>query len=70
MKSFINPHQATKYKVIEDLQKIGYEFILSIGELSENAIGSNCGQFVNRYLNSQNSMDDAYDIKPIDIKNK
>ncbi len=36
--------------VIEDLRRAGYEVIVSIGEFEENAIGSNCGQFLRSYL--------------------
>jgi len=35
-----------EYPVIEALRKAGYEVILSIGEWEENAIGSNCGQYI------------------------
>lgn len=41
--------------VIDNLKSAGYEVIVSIGELEENAIGSNCGQFI--------SMTEAEDIK-------
>ncbi len=36
----------------DDLKKAGYDVILSIGELEENLIGSNCGQFVTRVRNA------------------
>jgi 23S rRNA (adenine2503-C2)-methyltransferase len=35
-----------RYDTIETLRSAGYEVILSIGELEENHIGSNCGQYV------------------------
>lgn len=34
--------------IVESFQGAGYETILSIGELKENDIGSNCGMFVGR----------------------
>lgn len=34
--------------IIESLREEGYEVLVSIGELEENAIGSNCGQYVSR----------------------
>ncbi len=34
----------------ERLRRAGYEVIVSIGELEENAIGSNCGQFIRSFL--------------------
>ncbi|MBS3067245.1 radical SAM protein [Candidatus Micrarchaeota archaeon] len=33
-------------KLVEDLRSLGFDVIVSIGELEENQIGSNCGQFV------------------------
>ncbi len=36
--------------LVGELRRAGYEVIVSIGELEENAIGSNCGQFVRSYL--------------------
>ncbi len=36
--------------VTAPLRDAGYEVLLSIGELEENHIGSNCGQFIKRYL--------------------
>ncbi len=32
------------------IEERGFEVIISIGELEENSIGSNCGQYVSRYL--------------------
>lgn len=37
-------------ETVERLRRAGYEVIVSIGELEENAIGSNCGQFVRSFL--------------------
>ncbi len=39
--------------IIDALQNKGYEVIVSIGELEENKIGSNCGQYVRRFLESK-----------------
>jgi 23S rRNA (adenine2503-C2)-methyltransferase len=36
--------------VTAPLRDAGYEVLVSIGELEENHIGSNCGQFIKRYL--------------------
>ncbi len=38
------------YEIIDGLRAAGYEVILSIGEILENDIGSNCGQHVMNYL--------------------
>ncbi len=42
------------------LKESGYEVILSIGEWEENKIGSNCGQFINTYLASDEDIPDCY----------
>ncbi len=34
--------------LVRELEQEGFRVILSIGELQENQIGSNCGQFVTR----------------------
>ena len=43
-----------EYEKIESLRQAGYDVIMSIGELEENLIGSNCGQYVLKY-HQQNS---------------
>jgi 23S rRNA (adenine2503-C2)-methyltransferase len=35
-------------KVVGGFRELGFETILSIGDLEENRIGSNCGQYVQR----------------------
>jgi len=42
-----NPER--EYALIDDLRQAGYDVIVSIGELEENQIGSNCGQYVMKY---------------------
>jgi 23S rRNA (adenine2503-C2)-methyltransferase len=37
-------------QIVQELEQAGYEVILSLGEPEEDKIGSNCGQYVNRYL--------------------
>jgi 23S rRNA (adenine2503-C2)-methyltransferase len=45
--SAIDGHDpASASEVIKALEKVGYEVLLSIGELEENQIGSNCGQYI------------------------
>ena len=41
------------YEIVNSLRTAGYDVILSIGEVEENRIGSNCGQFVMRHLKAQ-----------------
>ena len=62
-------HQLTSYTA--DLQKLaltikqaGYDVIVSIGELEENKIGSNCGQYIKTFLNNNNiNLADSYQYK-------
>ena len=42
-------------KLARSIEKFGFETIISIGELEENRIGSNCGQYISRYLNDHGS---------------
>ncbi len=51
-------------KIIEKFQQAGFQVIVSIGNLEENNIGSNCGQFVSRYLNRPSIIKNAYTYKP------
>ena len=40
------------HTLIDSLKEKGYDVIVSIGELEENKIGSNCGQYIKRFLDS------------------
>ena len=46
--------------LVRKLKKEGYDVIVSVGELEENRIGSNCGQLVRRYLESKRNIEDSY----------
>jgi len=48
------------YENIEILKEAGYEVVLSIGEMAENLIGSNCGQHLTNYLRTEKSVKDGY----------
>ncbi len=62
--SYINPLSAEqKYEIIQSLQDSGYQVILSIGELEENLIGSNCGQYLRRHLSADQPIEDGYTYK-------
>ncbi len=39
----------TGKEIVDNFIRLGYETLLSIGELEENQIGSNCGEFVSTY---------------------
>lgn len=45
------------------LNDLGYSVIISIGELEENNIGSNCGMHLMNYLNSQKKLENSYTYK-------
>jgi len=50
LKSQINPFDSSSWEpLVEGLKGVGYEVLLSIGELDENLIGSNCGQYVSQF---------------------
>ncbi len=55
--SYVNAYNGHhKYEIIESLKSAGYDVILSIGEVEENRIGSNCGQYVMQHLNDTQSI--------------
>lgn len=47
-------------ELVDSVHVKGYDVILSIGELEENKIGSNCGQYVLRYKMEGEKIDGAY----------
>ena len=48
------------HEIIDALSERGYEVILSIGELAENDIGSNCGQHWINFLRANGKVKDGY----------
>jgi 23S rRNA (adenine2503-C2)-methyltransferase len=59
--SYVNPLSAVeKYEIIQALQDSGYQVILSIGDMEENFIGSNCGQYLRRHLQAEAPIEDGY----------
>ncbi|KAF0108728.1 MAG: 23S rRNA (adenine2503-C2)-methyltransferase [Anaerolineaceae bacterium] len=59
--SYIDPHAPESGRgLAERLRAAGYEVIVSIGEAKENQIGSNCGQYVLKYLESREAVKDGY----------
>ncbi len=64
LSSYIEPScTGKKYEVIDELRSVGYEVILSIGELEENQIGSNCGQYLLKHLQTEQRILDGYTYK-------
>ena len=60
--SYIDPDSDdhTQDELLESLRDCGYEVLLSIGELEENQIGSNCGQYISNYLQSDQQIKQGY----------
>jgi len=59
--SYIEPlNEEKRYEVVTRLREAGFEVIVSIGELEENLIGSNCGQYVTRHLNEKSPVSGGY----------
>jgi len=59
--SYIDPHgEPDGYRIVEELERAGYQVIVSIGEQEENYIGSNCGQYVRRHLESGVKIGNGY----------
>ncbi|MCI0519129.1 MAG: radical SAM protein [Chloroflexi bacterium] len=61
MISYIDPNQqAEDYAKVAALRDAGYEVIVSIGEVEENLIGSNCGQYLRTHLRAAETLRDGY----------
>jgi len=57
----IDPYRPeTGQAIAQSLTAVGYDVIVSIGEVQENEIGSNCGQYVLKYMESQKELKDGY----------
>lgn len=67
--SYIDPYSTVQnYPLLEEVEKAGYEVLVSIGELEENKIGSNCGQFIKTFLSSKKIFSDGYNYPVIIYK--
>lgn len=61
LSTHIDPYRPETGQVVaKSLIAAGYDVIISIGEVEENAIGSNCGQYVLKYLEGQQTVQDGY----------
>lgn len=59
--SAIDPFSpAGQISVAADLERAGYEVIISLGETEENLIGSNCGQYIRALLRAGHPLDGGY----------
>ncbi|MHA2364310.1 MAG: radical SAM protein [Candidatus Hodarchaeales archaeon] len=61
LESYIGSTADETDPIVVSLKAAGYEVIVSIGALEENQIGSNCGQYVKRHLQSEEKqLNNAY----------
>jgi 23S rRNA (adenine2503-C2)-methyltransferase len=61
LSSYIDPQiEDNGYDIVEALKNAGYQVIVSIGEVEENLIGSNCGQYIKRHLSAPQPISDGY----------
>ncbi len=61
LSSYIAPlEEERRYEIVQGLRDVGFEVLVSIGELEENLIGSNCGQYVMRHLEEKKPISDSY----------
>jgi 23S rRNA (adenine2503-C2)-methyltransferase len=68
LRSLIDPERPEEARaVIENLSRAGYEVIVSIGEVEENLIGSNCGQYVLKYLESGQNVEAGYSYEVLPV---
>jgi 23S rRNA (adenine2503-C2)-methyltransferase len=59
--SHIDPLQnGDEYELVKRLRACGYQVIVSIGEVEENYIGSNCGQYLRKHLEAAERLSDGY----------
>ena len=49
--------------LISELKHAGYDVILSIGELEENQIGSNCGQYLENFEKEKQNLEKGYNYQ-------
>jgi len=61
--SAIDPEdKCTSDHLVESFIKEGFDVVLSIGELEENRIGSNCGQFIQRAIQAKGKPMKSYEL--------
>ncbi|NQT33967.1 radical SAM protein [bacterium] len=53
-------------ELVDTIKSLGYRVIVSVGELEENAIGSNCGQYVSKLKEEAHTPVDAY-FYPVEV---
>jgi 23S rRNA (adenine2503-C2)-methyltransferase len=67
--SHVNPSNPDpRDETVEALRRAGYEVIVSIGELEENQVGSNCGQYLRAHLEAGEKLEQGYTYPVIDAR--
>ncbi len=66
LSSYFEGPQSDNHPLLDGIRSAGYEVILSVGELEENEIGSNCGQYVQRHLQAGDSVPGGYTYQVVD----
>jgi len=64
--SYFDRAQTQSHPLLDGIRSAGYEVILSVGELEENEIGSNCGQYVQRHLRAADAMSGGYTYQVVE----
>jgi 23S rRNA (adenine2503-C2)-methyltransferase len=59
LRSYIGSEEKS-YKLIDEIKNAGFETLISIGEVEENKIGSNCGQYITKVIKSGVTTDESY----------
>ncbi|MEE9150998.1 MAG: radical SAM protein [Thermoplasmata archaeon] len=68
LESVIDPYDSSSSeKIVEGFKRQGFEVILSIGQVEENKIGSNCGQYVSLYRDAQTQVKEGYESQKYQI---
>jgi 23S rRNA (adenine2503-C2)-methyltransferase len=61
LNTYIDPHaQAAEYPKVQALQASGYDVIVSIGDVEESYIGSNCGQYLRKHIEATEPLGGGY----------
>lgn len=68
LETYIDPStDISQNEVVAALEKAGYQVIVSVGEVEENLIGSNCGQYLRRHIEAEGSLSDGYTYELVSV---
>jgi 23S rRNA (adenine2503-C2)-methyltransferase len=61
LSSYLDPYgNKSDHEIVRLLEAWGYEVIVAIGDVEENKIGSNCGQYLLKYLDERMPLANSY----------